>query len=262
MIYSLLLLYFISLIIIHIFNNSNNLICNISVVIPSTFPTFNYCKTRINNMIEHQYIKPYEVIIVISKFNKTSMIKYKRYGTIFIIYFKKGIHNQAENRNTGIKLAQCKYISFFDSDDYMSKSRIKFIIYTFKQNHKIDIILHSFTYTKKSLYNDNPNKITLSDYTYNYSFEDIYNSYYKNKNCEMHKKYCCRFLNRNRIHNAWLSGKTKILKLNLYNESKMYYRIEDTELNSRLIMKKYNLILVKYNLGIYIPHSNCRNDIK
>lgn len=232
--------------------------CRISLVIPTIFLTYIQCRKRIITMICESYLKPNEAIIVISEFNNTKSVKRYKCGILFILLFMKGKRNQAENRNKGIIIAKCNYISFFDSDDYMSKSRLKIIYYTFMTYNNIDLILHTFTYSSKSLYEDSKSNFEMNNLFYNYSSLDIYNSYLKNRNASIYLKYCCRFLNESMsIHNAWLSGKSKIFKKNLYNENKKYYRVEDTELNNRLILKRYNLILIKLKLGIYIPHSKC-----
>lgn len=239
-------------------NNKIHTICNITLIIPTTAKTFQYCSGSIFKMINDSYTKPHEVIIIVSEYRRTVIIKKRMYGAHFILYFKIGKHNQAQNRNTGIKIAKCQYITFFDSDDYMSKARIKIIYKTFVKYPYVDIILHSYTNNKKKLYEKEKTIINLGEISYNYTPNEIYNSYFHNNYLPIYKKYCCKCLNSSlKIHNAWLSGKTNILKQYNYNESWMYYRLEDTELNYRLVMNKFNLLLIKYNLGVYIPHNQC-----
>lgn len=254
----LYILFVLYILIVIILNKNKYNTCNITLVIPTIRSTYIYCQSRIIEMINSSYLKPNEVIIVISENKKALIIEKRLCGILFIFFYKTGKHNQAENRNTGIGIAKCKYITFFDSDDYMSKSRIKILYKTFIKYSYIDIILHSFTNNFKHLYEYDNDEIDVNNISYNYTPKDIYFSYYNNRNVSINNKWCCIFLNKNlNIHNAWLSGKTNILKRHKYNESWIYYRVEDTELNNRLILNKFNVVLLKINLGVYIPHSKC-----
>lgn len=108
----------------------------ISLVIPATYYSWNKCSMRVEKMICDSLDVPKEIIIVISgsRHNgKDTLLTYCKRE--INLYYRKDFMNSASNKNFGSKLSKCNYISYFDSDDIMSPTRITILYY--KPFHKL-----------------------------------------------------------------------------------------------------------------------------
>lgn len=229
----------------------------VSLVSASTLKDWYSCKNQYLYMIERQVVKPKEVIVVISNSNNEYNTTHRGNGNTTVnLYFRKGRHNQADNRNYGIYRSTCEIVSIFDIDDFLSKYGIEEVIKIFTSIPGVDMVLHTYVEQRAMLDTEefDANNITQYILPYNYSF--IYSEYYKNRNHKL--KHCCYYFDKDLpIQNAWLSTKREILMTNKYDSDWKWYRKEDSELLKRLILKHYNLLLMSYPFGHYMQKGEC-----
>lgn len=247
--YLLSCLIFILAIIYLIYKFSNNDV--LSIVSATTFTDWNFCKEQFFSMIDYQIIKPNEVFIVISESKKSKVYIEKRNGIRFSFCFRAGKHNQADNRNYGIKRTTSKYVSIIDSDDYISKNAVM-IILTYFNKYNNDLLLNA-NHTRNEFYNHTFNSEKIENYTFPYSSEFISEYFRKRKEIVIN---CCGFIT-NTIHQSFLSAKREVLLKNLYNESWKYYRAEDSEIWDRMVIQGYKAKLNSFPIIEYIRNKKC-----
>lgn len=232
----------------------------ISLIIPSTFTSWNNCNKQIEMMVCKSSELPKEVIIVISENKNNSNMEYITFCKYHLkLYFRNAIHNSASNRNYGFSFSTCGYISFFDADDVMFSNRIKILRYIVTHYPLYDIIIHKETrIISKNKYRKVLNK-NINHYFY---LNSSYITY-------LHRKYtattnktilgCCIYLPESNISvaNGWITVKRSVFLIEKYNELSLYRRAEDSEYNSRIILKGYNALILKLILGFYSKRNNC-----
>ena len=115
----------------------------VSVIIP-TYKRAVYLKRAINSVLAQTY-KNIEIIIIddndpISVYrrdNENMLKEFVEKNKVIYIKHPKNM-NGATARNTGIKNAKGKYITFLDDDDYFFNNRIEIIVDRLKNNAEYD----------------------------------------------------------------------------------------------------------------------------
>lgn len=232
----------------------------ISLIIPSTFYSWRKCRSQILLMICNSRRLPDEIIIVISNsgYNKREIIYTSCKKNIHLL-FKKLRKNSASNKNFGSKYSHCKYISFFDSDDIMSKYRMFILNHITTYYQQYDIIMHMYTRNFTRFKN-----IVFKDY-YNISLHFYLNPLYITKLYKRNiRKYriklwgCCHFLPKQYpISNGWITVKKSLFNQEKFNEDKSIQRAEDSEYNGRVISKGYKALILTIILGYYSKQNEC-----
>ncbi len=121
----------------------------LSVIVP-VYNTYPYLRQCLESIINQTY-KNLEIIVVndASPYIEDDEIC-KEYASIDerIIYIKHEENKrQGGARNTGIKVATGKYITFIDSDDFLIKENIyELVVNTFKNNKKLDVVGFNVNY--------------------------------------------------------------------------------------------------------------------
>lgn len=128
----------------------------VSVIIP-TYKRAEYLKRAIESVLNQTY-KNIEILVIDDNDPDST---YRRENEIMlkelvenkkIIYIKHPRNmNGAAARNTGIRKAQGKYITFLDDDDYFMKNRIETIVKQLKTNDEYDGAYTGF----ECMYNNN-----------------------------------------------------------------------------------------------------------
>lgn len=115
----------------------------VSVIIP-TYKRAMYLKRAINSVLAQSY-KNIEIIVVddnepdsiYRKDNENMLKEFIEENKVIYIKHPKNM-NGAAARNTGIKKAKGKYITFLDDDDYFIDNRIEIIVDRLKNNAEYD----------------------------------------------------------------------------------------------------------------------------
>lgn len=230
----------------------------VSLISASTLKDWHSCSKQFIFMLDRTIVKPKEVIVVISNSESDKNKTYRRNENITIsLFFRKGKHNQADNRNFGINYANCPIITIFDIDDFLSKYAIQEVIKIFTTIPDVDMTLHTYVRQRAMLDTEDFDINNITQYIFPYNYSYIYSNYYEHRDDNRYI-HCCYFIDKSLpIHNAWLSIKREILQQNKYNESWEWYRREDSELGRRLILKKYNMLLMSYPFGHYMQYGEC-----
>lgn len=128
----------------------------ISIVIPCHYSHFKYLP-GILNIYEKQTMKPYEIVVVISEYDKLSedeinslKLKSKYKFQLNIIKINE-VSYAGNTRRIGTENAIGDIIIFQDADDIPHKNRIRIIRNLFKKHKKIDFICHSYSRNKNIL---------------------------------------------------------------------------------------------------------------
>ena len=124
----------------------------ISIVIP-VYNVQDYIKKCLDSILS-QTFSDLEIILVDDGSTDLS-------GRICDYYSENG--GQSEARNVGIKNATSEWITFIDSDDYVSSDYIEYL-YNLIQVHNADISIASFTYiTPKKIIKHGNGEVALMD---------------------------------------------------------------------------------------------------
>ena len=123
------------------------------------------CIISIEEFNKRIKIKDYEILIINDKSNNEKTIKYKEIFKDYkkIKYFENKVnYGVSYSRNLGIKNANKKYITFVDSDDYLTREYIKNNKIEFKSNI---IIFDMYIITRKTIkkYDFNNGKVQWKD---------------------------------------------------------------------------------------------------
>lgn len=112
---------------------------SVGVVIPCHKPYIPLLKECLDS-IELQTSKPDKVIVMCSSSLPEDIPQYN-YSFPLEIVTREDVHNQANNRNEGVKRMNTDIVSFFDADDVMHPQRIE-MIRKYMTDH--DILFHGF----------------------------------------------------------------------------------------------------------------------
>lgn len=237
---------------------SNNSFC-ISLVIPSTIHSWIKCFKQIEYMICNSTEYPKEVILVISGSTYTKKEEYNTYCNFIVtLYFRKYKRNSASNKNYGSQYSKCTYISYFDSDDIMSKDRIKTLHHILQNIYSYDIVLHmysrNYTYVKQS-------EVDITNISKYFYLNSSYITYLYKRNMPIHKVElwgCCHFLPiKYHISNGWITIKRSVFENERFNEDRSIQRAEDSEYNARVISKGYKVLVLTLIMGYYSKQNEC-----
>lgn len=145
----------------------------ITIVVP-IYNVEEYLK-RCLDSIKNQTYKNIEAILVDDGSKDSSGKIAEEYASLdqrFVVVHKKN-GGLSDARNAGIKVAKGKYVTFVDSDDYISHDCIEFL-YNLLKNNKADLSIADFIPTEKSDDNsriDNPYTLVMSKQdAFNYMF--------------------------------------------------------------------------------------------
>lgn len=112
---------------------------SVGVVVPCHKPYIPLLKECLDS-IELQTDKPDKVVVMCSSSLPEDIPQYN-YSFPLEIITREGVHNQANNRNEGVKRMNTDIVSFFDADDVMHPQRIEMIR---KYMADQDILFHGF----------------------------------------------------------------------------------------------------------------------
>lgn len=238
-----------------IYNNANKKF--LSLIIPAEYEDFISCfDINIHNIyVSCDYVD--EIIIVLSNIKNRTNIVNKKYIILRNLCNKIKIHiflnkkSTAENRNYGYSKSKSRYISFFDSDDVMSKYRMKFIRLFLLNNLRTDLLLHLYNTNIKDKDIKSPNMNKINSYVVNVTSYELRLSYQKiYYNTEHNNSWCCRYKKKIiGVHNGWPTVKRKVMNYIKYD--KQYDRGQDSDFNSRVILGGYDIKLISLKLGLY-----------
>jgi glycosyltransferase involved in cell wall biosynthesis len=249
-----------------------NKISNISLCIPC-FPRDTEKLFRCLESINKQTMMPLEVIIGHSEMSdeqKNTLHKRfvdKKYKFPVVISNVEKKAFAAENRNRAAANAKGKYISFFDSDDYMYKQRIEIVEELFNK-YNVKCILHSFHQES------NFAGVEISENVITYSDKDIvkgdvlYMLYSKYSNWAPMMYFSLKKLQQTKFLPPMTHGHVSItndvIQSVKQNETQHYRRCEDARFIYD-IFTYYNNKLNKNDVILYLPkpltyyvHSNAQ----
>lgn len=231
-----------------------------SLVIPADYSDYINCRYLLKKNIKISCPYVNEIFLIVSGVKCKECIDiqnnnhslYNSCNKLTIKYYKNK-QNQAENKNIGIKLSKSKYISFFDSDDEMSKYRFPYLNSLLNINKNIDMVLHTLVRNTKLLNPPNIKNPLIN--LYNISSSEITQSYklnsYKDK---PENRWCCKYFNLKNVSNGWSTIRRSLFNVYLFNE-KIHFG-EDTILNQEIILDGNNyVVIVDFPLGIYYQGS-------
>lgn len=193
-----------------------------SIIIP-VYNSKKYLKNCIDSILSQTY-KNYEIILVDDESTDGSERICDEYSKkdkrIICIHKKNG--GTAAARNTGIKKATGKYITFIDNDDYWSNDNALYEINEYLTESKADILMYD-----TNSYWENLNKLVEPNRTLNR--DKVVNKPKEKALCEIIKSGCmCRAV--------W----AKVIKRELIVKNNIYFRDgirnEDTEFTGKLIL--------------------------
>ena len=122
---------------------------DVSVIIP-VYNTEEYVKQCINSVLNQTYV-PDEIILIDDGSTDNSSRICDEYGNKYSQI--KVIHKENEGlgmaRNTGLSVAECEYVMFLDSDDYINEDMVE-KLYVASENNKIDLVKSGFIRTDLS----------------------------------------------------------------------------------------------------------------
>ena len=117
----------------------------VSVIVP-VYNVEKYIEKCLDSLIEQEF-KDYEILVIDDGSVDKSADIIKKYVKkhSFVHYFYKKNGGLSNTRNYGIERAKGEYITFVDSDDYVSKSFLK-LMYEKAYKEKSDIVICEFNY--------------------------------------------------------------------------------------------------------------------
>lgn len=212
----------------------------ISVIVP-IYNVDSYLDNCITSII-NQTFRDLEIILIDdgSTDNSSSICdNYANNDTRIIVIHKKN-EGLSKARNTGIKIAKGKYISFVDGDDYIHPQMMEIQYYFLSQNKDLSfaIVRENNVFQNSNILFHNINKSTLT--TSILSKDYLIQSLYK-KNTQYPP-----FL-ANVVHCKLY--KSSIIRETLFSNFKIS---EDTEYNSRLYFKCTNAIFIDSPMYYYV----------
>ena len=203
-------------------------------------PTYNDCVNLKKNIrsILTQSFDSYEIIIINDCSTDDTNIYLATIDNKRIFY-----ENLSQNkgpgyaRNIGIKKARGKWISFLDSDDGWSDSRLVEISKAIKNNDQFDIFCHNEIQINKI--NNQQKKLSYGPLNFNDSYKDL-------------------LINGNRFStSATIIKKDYLDKYDLYfNEKKSFFSVEDYDFWLRCIFHGARFRFINLYLGYYFIHGN------
>lgn len=236
----------------------------ISIIIP-VYNVEKYVKKCIDSVLEQSF-KDFEVILVNDGSTDSSAIICNKYrdkdDRISVINKKNGGLSSA--RNIGIEKSRGKYITFIDSDDFISKDYIKRLYYNII-NNKADI---SICNNKRFQVEKDTNEYKVNNKTLVFNaekcLENLYGEGWSNYVTAWGKLYRKELFNNIRFPEGKINEDLYIMyKVYLsankivYNDSELYfYRYrEDSIMNKKLTYKNFDeLEAFENNINFYIEN--------
>lgn len=125
--------------------------CKVSVIVP-VYNVEDYLEDCMKSLLG-QTLKEFEIILIDDGSTDSSGIMCDKYASeycqVSVIHKENG--GLGEARNTGVSIANGKYIYFIDSDDLLKKDALQYLYDEAEQNH-LDVILFS-----AECFSDDPN---------------------------------------------------------------------------------------------------------
>jgi len=139
-----------------------------SVVIP-TFNRSGLISKAIQSILE-QSVREFEIIVVDNGSTDNTEDVVRSFKDPRIVYHRqKGTGTPAGPRNTGVRLARGKYVSFLDSDDWWYPGKLQAVAQAVREKPDSVLICHSFDFVREA------DLITV----HKHSFPRIRSSYYE-----------------------------------------------------------------------------------